>query len=181
MKRLGWLAAAAASVAVLAGCAAPRVAPSADRLSPGELEAVAATRRAGPLTIEQVIQRSRTGEAPAALIEDIRRTGTRLAVTPEERARLAGQGVAPAVLDELAAAQGRWAQDQATADKVRADTARIEAADRARAEEERRRRDYYGPAYSPYYSPYRDPMWPYGYPGRRGYGGGFGWGVQIRR
>ena len=116
-----------------------------------------------------------------ALIEDIRSTGTHLAVTPEERARLAGQGVAPAVLDELAAAQARWAQDQATADKVRADTARIEAADRARAEEERRRRAYYGPTYSPYYSPYRDPMWPYGYPGRRGYGGGFGWGVQIRR
>ena len=111
MKRLGWLAAAAASVAVLAGCAAPRVAPSADRLSPGELEAIAAARRAGPLTIEQIIQRSRTGEAPAALIEDIRRTGTHLAVTPEERARLAGQGVAPAVLDELVAAQARWAQE----------------------------------------------------------------------
>ena len=70
MKRLEWLAAAAASVAVLAGCAAPRVAPSADRLSPGELEAIAAARRAGPLTIEQIIQRSRAGESPAALIEE---------------------------------------------------------------------------------------------------------------
>ena len=46
---------------------------------------------------------------------------------------------------------------------------------------ERRRRAYYGPAYVPYYSPYADPMWPYGYPAHRGYGGGFGWGVQIRR
>lgn len=181
MPRLGWLAAGVASLTLLGGCAAPRVAPSAERLDPGQLEAISAANRAGPLTIEQIIRRSKAGEAPAVLIEDIRRTGTHLAVTPEERARLSGQGVALAVLDELAAAQARWAQDQATADKVRADTARIEAADRARAEEERRRRAYYGPAYVPYYLPYADPMWPYGYPAHRGYGGGFGWGVQIRR
>lgn len=173
-----WRVAAVAALVALAGCAAPRVAPSADRLAPGRLEVISAESRGGPLTLEQITRRSKAGEAPVALIEDIRRTGTHLAVPPDERARLIGQGVAPAVLDELAAAQARWAQDQATAERVRIDTARIEAADRARAEEERRRRAYYGPVYSPYYN----PMLPYGYPAYRGYGGAsFGWGVQIRR
>lgn len=175
MNRPGWLPGLVAGL-LLAGCAAPRVAPSADRLDEGQLDRAVAQSRIVPLTVARIVARSRAGEAPGSLIDDIRSSNTHLALPPETRATLRGQGVAEAVLDELAAAHARWAQDQATAEKVRRDTARIEAADRARAEEARRRRDDYGPYVSPY-----APLWPYGYPPYRGYGGGFGWGVHIRR
>ena len=103
MNRPGWLPGLVAGL-LLAGCAAPRVAPSANRLDEGPLDRAVAQSRIAPLTVERVVARSRAGEAPGSLIDDIRSSNTHLALTPEMRATLRGQGVAEAVLDELAAA-----------------------------------------------------------------------------
>lgn len=168
---------------LLVSCASPSSSPQAiQRLDPAQLAALEAAHRTVPLSLDDIVRKWRAGIGAAALVEEIRRTGTHLALTPADTQRLREQGVAPEVLAELSAAQERWARDQATAEKVRRDTARAAAEDRAEAE--RRRRAYA--------SPYYDPLWPYGYaypygyPGRIGYGGyggsgGFGWGVQIRR
>lgn len=159
---------------LLLSCASPSSSPqSLRRLEPAELAAIEAAR-AAPLSLDDIVRRSRAGTDAATLIGEIRRSGTRHALTPADAQRLRGQGVAQEVLDELADAQARWARDEATAAKVRRDTAQAAAEDRARAEAERRQR-----ARSTYYPPYYDPLWPYGYPGRAGYGG-FGWGFGIR-
>ena len=114
----------------------------------------------GPLTIEQIIQRSRTGEAPAALIEDIRRTGTRLAVTPEERARLADPGVAPAVLDRLAAAQARRAAGSGHRRQGACRHRPDRAADRARPKRSAAVALLWPGGTLLLFAPTPDPMWP---------------------
>lgn len=167
----------ASAALLLISCAAPSSSPQAiQRLDPAELAAIEAARAARPLSLDEIVRRSRAGVGTAALLDEIRRTGTRHALTPAEAQRLREQGVAAEVLDELAAAEARAARDQATADKVRRATEQAAAEDRARAEAERRRR-----AYSPYYDPLGPygrpfyPAYPYGYPGY------FGGGVLIRR
>jgi len=176
LRRCLPISACVAAASLLAACAAPSASPQAvRRLPPAELAAIeAAAGRRAPLSLEEIVRRSREGVAAAALIDEIRRTGTRHALAPADVQRLRGQGVAQAVVDELAEGEARRARDQATADKVRRDTAQAEAEDRARAEAERRQRAMY-----PYGSPYYDPLWPYGYP--PGYPGRFGWGLHLRR
>ncbi len=177
-QRSSWRVVALLAPLLLTACATPSSSPdSLRRLDPAASALLDAARRSGPLSLDDIVRKSREGVGAAALIDEIRRTATHHALTPAETQRLRDQGVAQAVLDELVAAQERWARDEATAAKVRRDTAQAAAEDRARAEEERRRRTYYGPTYSPYY----DPFWPHGYPsGRFGYGG-FGWGGYYRR
>ena len=186
MRRPVWrlLLAPVLGASLLVACAAPSSSPQAlRRLPPAELAAIEAAQRAGPLSLDDIVRRSREGVAAAALVDEIRRTGTHHALVPADVQRLRGQGVAQEVLDALAEAQSRWARDQATAEKVSRATAQAAAEDRARAEEARRQRAAF-PYNSPYNSPFYDPMlpygYPYGYPGRFGYGG-FGWGVHIRR
>lgn len=163
-RMLGWALAMS-----LVGCATPSSAPdSLRRLEPAQLAQLSATRPAAPLSLADIVQRSQAGVAPAALVDEIRRTSTHHGLSPAEAEQLRQQGVAPSVVDELIAAQSRWAQDEATAAKVREQTARAAAEDRARAEQARRRKAY-GPVYRPYY----DPFWPYGYARP------FGWGVGI--
>jgi hypothetical protein len=129
------------------------------------------------LSLDEIVRQSRAGVPTATLLENLKRTGTRQALSPSEAIRLREQGVAPEVLDALTAAQERWARDQATADKVRRDTEQAAALDKAKADAERYRMQS---------QPYWDPLWPYpyayppGYPGWRGYGG-IGWGGRIRR
>lgn len=168
---------------LLVGCAAPRVATVPARLDPG----VAAQRtmpESEPLSLDQIIARSRAGEASPALVGEIRRRGTAAAVSPDELRRLRAEGVDQAVIDELLAADVRRMQDQATAEKVRRQTAAVEAADRARAEAERRRAASYGYGYGPY--PYYGSFgWSLGYGYRNyyphPYSGGLGWGIEYRR
>lgn len=164
----------------LAACATPSSSPQAvQRLDPAELARLEAARPEAPLSLEEVVRQSRAGVPTATLLETLSATGTRHALSPSEAVRLREQGVAPEVLDALAAAQERWARDQATADKVRRDTEQAAALDKAKAEAERYRRQSQP-------QPYWDPFWPYpyayppGYPGWRGYGG-IGWGGRIRR
>lgn len=166
-----------AAVLLLAACATPVAPPqSIQRLDPAELARIDAARPGRPLTLGEIVQQSRV-VPPPILIETLRSTGTHHALTPSQAIRLREQGVAPEVLDALVDAQERWARDQATAEKVRRDTEQAAALDRARAEAERARRAAY-----PVYSPYSDPFYgyPFGYPGRAGFGG-IGWGIQIRR
>lgn len=171
--------AALAAVTVLLGaCATPSSAPQAiQRLDPAELARLEAARADPPLSLDEIVRQSRAGVPTATLLENLKRTGTRQALSPSEAIRLREQGVAPEVLDALTAAQERWARDQATADKVRRDTEQAAALDKAKADAERYRMQS---------QPYWDPLWPYpyayppGYPGWRGYGG-IGWGGRIRR
>jgi hypothetical protein len=160
----------------LAACAAPTASPQAiQRLDPAELAAIDAARAARPLSLDDIVRKSRAGVGTAALLDEIRRTGTRHALTPPELQRLREQGVAREVLDELADAEARALRDQAAADKVRRATEQAAAEDRARADAERRRRAYPPYYYDPYGRPFGYPAYPYGYPGA------FGGGVLIRR
>lgn len=179
-NRQVWIGAVLALL--LAGCAAPRVATV-----PARLDAVAvapsAAALSGPISIEQIIAQAQSGATTAAIVAEIRQRGTVAAVSPDDLRRMRGQGVDQAVIDELLAADARRAQDQATADKVRRQTAAIEALDRARAEAEQRRAASYGYGYAPY--PYATFGWSLGYGYRnyypRPYRGGFGWGIDYRR
>jgi hypothetical protein len=165
-------------VVLLAACATPVAPPqSILRLDPAELARIDAARPGRPLSLDEIVQQSRV-VPPPILIQTLRSTGTHHALSPSQAIRLREQGVAPEVLDALAEAQERWARDQATAEKVRRDTEQAAALDRARAEAERARRAYYPPVYSPYSDPFYG--YPFGYPGRAGFGG-IGWGIQIRR
>lgn len=176
---------------LLAACVAPSASPQAiQRLEPAEfaarVAAIEAARPAAPLSLDEIVRKWKAGAGSSALVDEIRCTGTRHALTPQDVERLRGQGVAPEVIDEIRAAQARWAADQASADKVRKLTAEAAAEDRARAEAARRRAlaPHY---YPPYGSPFYDPMRPYGYgqpfgyPGPFGPRGGLGWGIGIRR
>lgn len=162
------------------GCAAPNASPAAiQRLDPAALAEIERARKPEPpLSLDDVVARSRAGLPSAALIDAIRRTGTRHAISPSEAVRLKAQGVAPEVLDALDEAHQRWARDEAAAARARRDAEQAAALKRAQAEAERYRRSV----------PYADPFWPYrrdpfGYPHRPpGFPphGGFGWGIQIR-
>ena len=177
----GWLGGVLALL--LAGCAAPRVATVPARLDPG-VAAQQAGPQSEPLSLEQIIARTQAGEGSAALVGEIRRRGTAAAVSPDELRRLRAEGVDEAVVDELLAADVRRLRDQATAEKVRRQTAEVEAADRARAEAERRQAASYGYGYGayPYYGSFG---WSLGYGYRhyspRPYRGGIGWGIGYRR
>lgn len=172
------LSALAVAVLLLSACVTPVAPPqSIQRLDPAELARIEAARPGRPLSLAEIVQQSRV-VPPPILIETLRSSGTHHALTPSQVIRLREQGVAPEVLDALADAHERWARDQATAEKVRRDTEQAAALDRARAAEERARRAYYPPVYSPYSDPFYG--YPFGYPGRAGFGG-IGWGIQIRR
>ena len=173
--------AVAAAVALLQlGCATPNASPQAiQRLDPAALAEIEAARQPlQPLSLEQVVARSRAGQTSAALLDEIRRTGTRHPISPSEAVRLKAQGVAPEVLDALNEAHMRWAQDEAAAQRARRDAEQAAALKRAQADAERYRHSV----------PYADPFWPYrsypfGYPYRNprfAPYGGFGWGIQIR-
>ncbi|WP_442770902.1 hypothetical protein [Zoogloea ramigera] len=162
------LAAVVAASLLQFACATPNASPQAiQRLDPAALAEIERARQpAAPLSLDEVVARSRAGQGSEALIDEIRRTATRHPISPSEAVRLKAQGVAPEVLDALNEAHTRWAQDEAAALK------------RAQADAERYRRS----------APYADPFWPYrsypfGYPYRHprfAPYGGFGWGIQIR-
>jgi len=177
-RNLTFAVAAAAALLQLA-CAAPNASPQAiQRLDPGALAEIERGRQAVvPLSLDEVVARSRAGQGSVALLEEIHRTGTRHPISPSEAVRLKAQGVAPEVLDALNEAHTRWAQDEAAAQRARRDAEQAAALKRAQAEAERYRRSV----------PYADPFWPYrshpfGYPYRHprfAPYGGFGWGIQI--
>ena len=163
---------------LLAGCASQPPAPAViKRLDPAEMARIEAARRTRPFSLDEIVDLTRSGMPTPVLLDQIRVTGTRHALTPAQVAELRQKGVAQEVLDAVTEAQARWAQDQAAAERVRRDTSRAAAEDRARAEAEERARRYNDPyRYGyPYAYPYAAP---YGYPAPRF---GIGWGTQIRR
>lgn len=178
-RNLTFAVAAAAALLQLA-CAAPNASPQAiQRLDPAALAEIERARQpAAPLSLDEVVARSRAGQGSEALLDEIRRTATRHPISPSEAVRLKAQGVAPEVLDALNEAHTRWAQDEAAAVRARRDAEQAAALKRAQADAERYRRSV----------PYADPFWPYrsypfGYPYRHprfAPYGGFGWGIQIR-
>ena len=116
-------AAVLAAVLLQSGCAAPHASPEAiQRLDPAALAGIESARQpALPLSLDEVVARSRAGQPGAALIDEIRRTGTRHPISPSEAVRLKAQGVAPEVLDALDEAHQRWARDEAAAARARRD------------------------------------------------------------
>ena len=115
---------AAVSVAMAALMAACATSPTADpravrRLDPTELQRIDAVRPGRPLSLDDIVRRSREGEPTAVLLDALRTTGTHHALNPSDVLRLRDQGVAPEVLDALAEAQARHDRDQAAADKAR--------------------------------------------------------------
>ena len=104
-----------AAVLLQSGCAAPHASPEAiQRLDPAALAGIESARQPTlPLSLDEVVARSRAGQPSAALIDEIRRTGTRHPISPSEAVRLKAQGVAPEVLDALDEAHQRWARDEA--------------------------------------------------------------------
>lgn len=173
-------AATVAAALLQFACATPNASPQAiQRLDPAVLAGIESARQAVvPLSLDEVVARARAGQGSAALLDEIRRTGTRHPISPSEALRLKALGVAPEVLDALDEAHARWAQDEAAAQRARRDAEQAAALKRAEADAERYRRSV----------PYADPFWPYrsdpfGYPYRHprlAPYGGFGWGIQIR-
>ena len=83
--------------------------------------------------------------------------------------------------DALAEAQARWAQDEATADKVRREQAAQAATERARAEAYRRAwrdAEWNSSLYLNYGAPFGSPYYRYGRPWGPG---GLGWGIRYGR
>ncbi len=172
--------------ALMAACA---TSPTADpravrRLDPTELQRIDAARPGRPLSLDDIVRRSREGEPTAVLLDALRTTGTHHALNPSDVLRLRDQGVAPEVLDALAEAQARHDRDQAAADKARQMADQAAALERARAEAYRRGVWDAYPAY-PYGTIRYGQPHPYGFPyygpglprGR----GGIHWGIGIRR
>jgi hypothetical protein len=58
-----------------------------------------------PLTRAEVVQLSRSGEPPAAIVERLKKSGTVLWLSASDILQLRQEGVAPQVLDYLQAAQ----------------------------------------------------------------------------
>jgi len=127
--------------------------PEVARMSPEELARSTSNLPAVPST-EDIVRLSRSGVAPAQIIERIKAGGGRYPLAAEEIAALRARGVDQAVLDHLVAAE-RAAQ----------------AADRAdrEARAERAVADRYRHAW-PYYRSYRYEPW--GYSPYLGYGFG---------
>lgn len=65
------------------------------------LSGCAGLERRPPLTIDDVVQRSRAGTPPAELIRELDQTRTVLAITGSRYARLKAEGVSDEVLDYL--------------------------------------------------------------------------------
>lgn len=166
----------------VAGCVTPSADPRAlRRLDPAELARIEAARPGRPLSLDEVVALARQGRPVAEQLEVLRSTGTRHALTPSEALRLQAQGVAPEVLDALAEAQARWAQDEATADKVRREQAAQAATERARAEAYRRAwrdAEWNSSLYLNYGAPFGSPYYRYGRPWGPG---GLGWGIRYGR
>ena len=93
-RNLTFAVAAAAALLQLA-CAAPNASPQAiQRLDPGALAEIERARQAVvPLSLDEVVARSRAGQGSAALLDEIRRTGTRHPISPSEAVRLKAQEI----------------------------------------------------------------------------------------
>jgi hypothetical protein len=122
-----------AAMLMLAGCAAtPANSPGrVERL--GEAAEVRATATAQPLSLADIAALGRAGTPPEQIVERIRSTGTRHALTASQVVDLRLQGVDLRVLDHLIEAerQAVWAdaagelakRDQACAAKLQAEQA----------------------------------------------------------
>lgn len=170
---------------VLSGCATvpPPGQAVIQRLDPADLARIEASRPGRPLTVDEIVARSRDGRPTSVLLDEIKQTGTHFALTPSQAIELREKGVKPEVLDAITSAHALWERDQLTAEQVRRETENKAAIDRARAEAERRAAR--PPYWDPYPYPYSIyPRWSIGYgqfhgaPGRWR-GGGWGWGVRV--
>ncbi len=158
-RRLFALLAASA----LAGCAAAPTAPEhgIERLSAQDLARI--LPQAEPkLAPAELLRLSKEGVAPGDIIERIKASGSRYALTAAQMIELHAQGLSTQVLDYIQAAQ-----EQALRDRLAEEINQREA---RHAEELRRERDSCRCYYDPWWPGYG---WGHGYP--YGPGGYYYW------
>lgn len=108
--------------ALLPGCAdSPAVPPKIDRISAEQLEA-RLPQPAAALPLEQVVALARQGIAAEALIARITASASRYRLSAAQIIDLARQGVPPAVLDHIVAAERRQIFDDMAAEANRRET-----------------------------------------------------------
>jgi hypothetical protein len=113
---------AAILAASLQGCAeTPPLPPKIERISAEQLEA-RLPQPAAALPLEQVVQLARQGVAAEALIARITASASRYRLSASQIVELAQQGVPPAVLDHIVAAERRHIFDDMAAEANRRET-----------------------------------------------------------
>ena len=122
--------------------------PQIERIPQSELERIA-PRPVPPLTRDDLVRLSRAGEPPERIIERIRATRTRFALSASQSIELAERGVDRSVLDYIVKAD----QEAARTDAADAIARRDAEAAALRAD---RDRALARPGYYPYY-----PYYPY--------------------
>ncbi|MBL8377955.1 MAG: hypothetical protein JNM79_08810 [Burkholderiales bacterium] len=168
MRQLHVLAALALS-ALLGACASTTPERgSVQRLAPEDLARLAPAPNP-KLPLDQVVALSRGGSPPAAIIEQLRATGTFYNLTPEQIVGLSKQGVDQSVINYLVDAQER--ARQATLITQLADR---DAQAARQLEAERQRRLQAQRRYDPFFY---DPFWPRPYYGWN-HRGGWNWGIH---
>lgn len=164
--------------ASLAGCATTRQQePEIQRISAEELERIM-PRPVPNLSLAALVELSRSGTAPDAIIEQIKTSNSQYDLSPSQTLELSRQGVDVKVLDYI-----HSSREQAVRDSMAEEINKRELENQK--EQKRLQREYQlrsGPYYAPYFGYGYYPYWRYspfygyyghGYRGRFGYG--FGW------
>ncbi len=113
----------AAPVLILQACAnAPVAPPKIERISAEQLEA-SLPQPSAALPLEQVVQLARQGVSAEDLIARITTSASRYRLSAGQIVELAQQGVPPAVLDHMVAAERRQIFDDMAADANKRDMA----------------------------------------------------------
>ena len=144
---------------LLAGCAGNMVQePQIKRISPEELERIM-PKPVPNLTLDQIVEMSKSGSTPQQIIDKIKSTNSRYDLTPSESLDLSKRGVSAEVLDYI-----HKAHEQAVRDGFADEINKREK--QKQQEQEQLRRDY-----QLRYQPFYDPFW---------YGYGFGPSLRYR-
>ncbi len=147
---------AALAAIVLVACATPSPQPERviERLSPEDLARMA-PQPEPKLALTELVRLSKDGMPAAEVIERIKSSGSRYALSAAQMIDLHQQGVSAQVLDYI-----RSAQDQALRDRLAEEINQREA---RHAEELRRERESCRCYYDPWWPGYGHPYGPRGY------------------
>lgn len=151
----------------LAGCASQPPQPvQIDRISPEQLNALAPPAQP-TLTLQEVAAMSKQGKADAEVIEAIKQSQSRYALTPSEVLEWHQKGISKGVLDYMQQANA-LAQQNAIANEInKREQARVDSEQKLKRERDMARLRSMDP-------------WFYGPPwGYRPYWGGYGWGMRY--
>jgi hypothetical protein len=148
-----------ALVLVLTGCAgSPQKPPQIERITGEALERLL-PKPTPNLTTDEIVQLSKQGASPEAIIDKIRQSGSSYALLPSQYIDLAGRGVDPKVLDFM-----QSAHEQSLRDGCAEEINKREQAHRAECDALRQQllsRPYC--PYDPFWGPY-PPYWRLPYP-----------------